>query len=327
MIVPDIRPHFCVDRINRIQLPLLSLHNCQTSEVTKVSSSLHFSSNRGILKWCLYSILSISVLGCFVQPALADDEYYFVLIEGKALPLKNIMVNGTNVLGGSVVTLSLPINITSSVKTGLNKVSLECVTDPKIDLVARVEKRLEGPKKEEVGRVVVKAGEGSGKPIQREVSFNVANATNLKPIELTDGDKTNIEKLIESYYSALDKKNASELRRIYSGALRTGKRVFPESAVLFEKRLDKEVRLLKNPSLKMKPYLKAELNFKVDGDRVWLTRKDGQPLMESNEIETTSDSFFSESDSKVKVKERLVTSRLCVRKIGDAWQADIPSGM
>lgn len=327
MIVPDIRPHFCVDRINRIQLPLLSLHNCKSSEVTKVSSSLRFGSSRGILKGCLYAISSISILGCFAQGALADDEYYFVLIDGKALPLKNVMVNGNNVLGGSVVTLGLPINITSSVRAGLNKMTLECITDPKIDLVARVEKRLEGPKKEEVGRIVVKAGEGAGKPIQREVSFNVATATNLKPVELTDSDKTDIEKLIESYYSALDKKNAGELRRLYAGALKVGKKVFPESAVLFEKRLDKEVKLLKNPSLKMKPYLKAELNFKVDGDRVWLTRKDGQPLMESNEIETTSDSFFSENEPKTQVKERLVTSRLCVRKIGDSWQAEIPSGM
>lgn len=294
-----------------------------------MSSSLRLDS-ANIFKGCLkHSILALSLLGCFAQSAFAADEYYFVLVDGKALPLKNIMVNGNNVLGGSVVTLGLPINVTSSVKSGLNKMTLDCIADPKIDLVARVEKRLEGPKKEEVGRIVVKAGEGAGKVVQREVAFNVASAINPKPVELTDGDKTNIEKMIESYYSALDKKDAGQLRRIYSGALRVGKKVFPENTVLFEKRLDKEVKLLRNPSLKMKPYLKAELNFKVDGDRVWLTRKDGQPLMESNEIETTSDSFFSENSpqKKVQVKERLVTSRLCFRKVGDSWQAEIPSGM
>lgn len=274
------------------------------------------------------SILLAFALGCFQQGAFAAEEFYFVLIEGKALPLKNIMVNGTNVLGGSVCTLSLPVNITTSVKQGLNKMTMELIADSKVDFTATVEKRTEGPKKEEVGRIAVKAGEGAGKPIVRDVSFNVSSsATNLRPIQLSDADKATLQKLVDEYYSALEKKDASGLRRIYSSALKEGKKVFPESAVLFEKRLDKEVRLLKHPNLKMKPFVKADFNFKVDGDRVWLMRKDGKPLMESNEVEATQDSFFSEDQPKVQVKERLVTSRLCFRKFGDSWQADIPAGM
>lgn len=289
-----------------------------------------------------------------------QKEYFFLVVEGKGMPVKEILVNGVNVLGGSVISLSMPINVTPMIKHGLNEIKVRCVSHSSEGLVTIMEKRTLGPKKFEVVRMVLPPNESNGKEIVKDLAFNVDPAPVLpKKIELTDSDREKILGLVSSYYSALKTKNPAKLKSLYSSALKEEQRIFPEGAEFFTKVLNKEITLLKRKDIQMNSFAIDSIMLEQENDKIKAVRKDRKAMMESNEIKVELEPFLSEvepaekkekkhkkskkSEDKTVVaktedpeegdkletsaKQRLLTTTLLFRKIGGQWHLALPRGV
>jgi hypothetical protein len=220
------------------------------------------------------------------QSGTGINRAYFLHIEGRALPLKQALVNGVNVLGGAVVSLSLPVNISGYTKPGLNTVQIDYISDPKSNLVVAVEKRTPGPKTEALAKITAAAGDSQGKPKSASVSFNLPDDGDIASVgELKDMDRAAIAEEFTRFYRALASAKADQVRALYRQSLIDERKLCPESARFFENVLNREVAILKNKDLKLNPLNCDGLAFKVEGDSVKLYRKDSKPLIESNEVD------------------------------------------
>ncbi len=231
------------------------------------------------------------------------DEYYFLLVEGKGMPVKQIIVNGVNVLGGSVISLSMPINVTKQIKQGLNELKVDYVSHETEGLVAIMEKRVPGPKKFEIARLILKPKESQGKQVHKELAFNIdpAPVVPLK-IDLSKEDEREILNIVEQYYGALKSKNASKLRSLYAPALRREDKVCPEGAQFFNKVLNKEIALLRRSDIKMDEFNINDVMLEQEEDKIKALRKDRKPMMMSNEIDLQVEPIYSEIKEEKKSK-------------------------
>lgn len=291
-----------------------------------------------------------------------QKEYFFLVVEGKGMPVKEILVNGVNVLGGSVISLAMPINVTPMIKHGLNEIKVRCVSHNAEGLVTIMEKRTPGPKKIEVIRMALPPNESGGKEIVKDLAFNVDPAPVLPTkIKLTDNDREKILSLVSSYYSALKNKNPAKLRSLYSSAVKEEQRIFPEGAEFFNKVLNREIALLKRKDIQMNSFSIDNIMLEQENDKIKALRKDRKAMMESNEIKVDLEPFLSEVTSdepgkkgkknkkskqaeaktvasqpvdpeegdklETSAKQRLLTTTLLFRKIGGQWHLALPRGV
>lgn len=273
------------------------------------------------------------------------QDYYFLVLHGQGMPVKQIILNGTNVLGGSVVWQSMPINITQELKAGQNELEVDMVSHPTDNFTTIVQKRTDGPKIAEVTRIAVNADKSRGSVIHKAITFNIDSRPTQEKIEsISYSDKEKIIALVTDYHRTLKDKNISKFRRLYQPALNRENKIFPEGAKFFQKVLDREVALLKNPKVEVGAFESNGLVIEPDGDKIKVCRKGAnKPLMESNEIEVESEPLFVElKDKKDKkgrnadrdaqraarstAKQRLVTTKLLFRKIDGDWQLALPQG-
>lgn len=278
------------------------------------------------------------------QPEGGKQDYYFLVLEGQGMPVKQIILNGTNVLGGSVISQSMPINITPELKAGQNHLEVDMISHPTDNFTTVVQKRTEGPNIVEVARIEVSANENPGNVIHMATTFKIESAINQNKIEsISDSDKERISALVNDYHRTLKDKNISKFRKLYQPALKRENKIFPEAARYFEKVLDREITLLKNPKIELGPYESNGIVIEPDGDKIKVCRKGAnRPLMESNEIEVDSQPLFVELGDKKdkkernvkansekasgKAKQRLVTTKLLFRKIDGDWHLALPQG-
>jgi len=268
---------------------------------------------------------------------ISEDAYYFIVVEGKGMPVREILLNGINVLGGSVISLSMPINVTRDIKLGLNEIKVRYVSHDKEGLVTLMEKRTSGPKRDEVIKLVLPPRDSEGKEMVKELAFNVDPAPAPPPkIEITPVDQQVILGLVESYYQALKTKNANKLKGLYATALHEEQKIFPEGADFFSKILQKEITLMKRKDIKMGTFSSDDVMLEQDGYKVRAVRKDRQPMMESNEVEVDVEPMFAEVDANAKKgqkvakeqsKQRLVTTTLLFKKIDGQWHLSLPRGV
>ncbi len=267
-------------------------------------------------------------------------EYYFLHVNGKGLPVKHVLINGVNVLGGSVISLAMPINITHEIKSGLNEMKVKFVSHDKEGLITIVEKRKDGPEKYEVLRMALEPNASNGSEAEKELVFNVDPAPEPPAkIELTQNDRQQLIGLVESYYEALKKKSPSKLRALYQPAITQEKRIFPEGAEFFNKVLDKEIVLLKRRDIKMGSFDSTDIMLEQEDDKIKAVRKDRKPMMESNEVEVNVDTLLAEvppagrkksaksGSSKTSAKQRLVTTTLLFKRIDGQWRVALPRGV
>jgi hypothetical protein len=223
------------------------------------------------------------------QAVLAADnpapvKAYFLHIDGRALPVKQVLVNGVNVLGGAVVSLSLPVNISGYTKAGLNTLQVDYVSDPKSNLLVSVEKRTPGPKSEELAKIATTV-EASNEVKSATISFNLPEDGGAASVgALNDLDRASINEEFEHYYQALASAKADQVRGLYKQSLSEERKLSPENAHFFDNVLTREVQILKNKDLKLQPLNRDGLAYKVEGDVVKLYRHDARPLIESNEV-------------------------------------------
>lgn len=270
------------------------------------------------------------------------QEYYFLHVQGKGMPVKEIVLNGVSVLGGSVVSLSLPINVTRQIKQGLNELKVDFVSHGTEGLVTIMERRTPGPKKTEVARLSVAANESQGKPICKELAFNIDPAPYPPPkIQLTQDDEKEILALVDEYYQALKSKNAAKLRALYGPSLKKEEKIYPEGAKFFNKVLTKEIALMRREEIKMEDFSTSDVMLEQEDDKIKALRKDRKPMMQSNEIELNVEPILAEvtEESKGKgkktkiskeplaIKQRLVTTKLLFRKVDGKWCIALPQGV
>ncbi|MBX9693518.1 MAG: hypothetical protein K2Z81_14105 [Cyanobacteria bacterium] len=261
------------------------------------------------------------------------NDYYFLVIEGRGMPIKQVVVNKTNVLGASALNVKMPINITEEVKKGLNELEVDFVSDAKEGLATRIEKRQEGPKIKEVVRVSANADESKGEIAHKAISFSVdSEPSKVKELKLADGDKEAILKLVQEYYDTLKNKKTGKLKEFYADAIRQENLICPEYATYFGKALKKEITLLKKTEVKMQPFSIDDVMIEIEQDKVRVLRKDRKPLMESNEIDVEMEPLLTEvgtksAKQKDKVKQRLVTTKLLFKKGEGRWYLALPHGV
>ncbi len=276
-------------------------------------------------------VLLLSGQQCRAQEQDPND-YYFLVIEGRGMPIKQIVVNKTNVLGGSALYMTTPINITEEVKKGANELEVDFVSDAKEGITTRIERRQDGPKIKEIVRVTAAANESKGEVSHKSVSFNVeSEPVKISKVELSEQDKQDILSLVQSYYDTLKNKNTGKLKDLYSNAMKQENRICPEHVNYFGKALKKEITLLKKDKVEMQPFSINDVMLEVEQDHVKVLRKDRKPLMQSNEIEIEVEPLLTEvggkSGPKEKVKQRLVTTRLLFKKGDGKWYVALPHGV
>lgn len=281
-------------------------------------------------------LATLSLFLCSSQAFALEEEsgeYYFLILEGRGMPVKQVILNGTNVLGGSVLSVKMPINVTDEIVKGLNELEVDFVSDTKVGLTTRIERRTEGPKVTEVVKLSSKAGESDGKLLHKTLSFNLSKAPyKEKELKVTDDDKKVILSKVQEYYEALKGKDAGKLRDIYSKALKKEGKICPENADYFNKVLKKEIALLRRDTVTMSPFSTDDVMLEVEENVVKVLRKDRKPLMQSNEIELEVEPLLTEvgetsSKPKEKVKQRLVTTKLLFKKSEGEWHLALPHGV
>jgi len=224
-----------------------------------------------------------------------ESKAYVLRLSGIALPLKSATMGGVNLLGGPILSLTLPVNISGYVKPGLNQLELEYISDPKSDFTIVIEKRTPGPKTEEIAKITVPANDSKGVLAKKTLSFNIAKGEETKTItELTDADKRAILTQFETYYNTLKEHKSEKLKQLYKPCLETERKLVPETTRFFEKVVNREAQKVRNPNIELPALDKEGLAFKIEGDKVRLYRENNKALLLSNEIEVAPSSVMFE---------------------------------
>lgn len=225
----------------------------------------------------------------------AESKAYVLRLSGIALPLKSATMGGVNLLGGPILSLTLPVNISGYVKPGLNQLELEYISDPKSDFTIVIEKRTPGPKTEEIAKITVPANDSKGVLAKKTLSFNIAKGEETKTItELTDADKKAILAQFETYYNTLKEHKSEKLKQLYKPCLENERKLVPETTRFFEKVVNREAQKVRNPNIELPTIDKEGLAFKIEGDKVRLYRENNKALLLSNEIEVAPSSVMFE---------------------------------
>lgn len=263
-----------------------------------------------------------------------DLSGYFLTFNGRALPVKQASLNGQALLTAPIVSLTLPVNVSGYVKPGLNELAVDFTSDPKAAMDIIVEKRVAGPKKEELAKLTLAANQSNGQPQTQKISFNVPKDAPTAAIsQLTDSDKKAIEKQLQNYWKALSERKADKLRGLYRESLENERKLCPENASFFDKILNKEVLAIRNQNIKLEPVDTTGLSYKVEGDKVKLYREDKKPLVVSNEVDVQIDPVMIEVRGKqaavrtrTKTRERVVRYFLYFKQnqAGGDWSIALP---
>lgn len=262
---------------------------------------------------------------------------YFISFNGSARSVSQAKLNGQNVLSAPIVTLTLPVNISGYLVPGANELVLDYISNPKDAMTILIEKRTVGPKKEEVAKVVLAANETNGAAAKKTISFNLPKDKPSKAIKsLSDDDKKAIEKELQNYWTALNERKPDKLRAIYRDSLEDERKLSPESAAYFDKILNREASLLRNPGIKLAPLEPTGLTFKIEGDAVKLYREDKKPLLTSNEVDVQIEPVMievqkkakSQSQSKATMKQQIVRTHLYFKQSSqdgvNQWSVSLP---
>lgn len=220
---------------------------------------------------------------------------YYVIFSGKAMPIRQIAVNGVNILNGYLVSSSLPVNISGYLKAGKNELAIECISDPKVALNASLECREPGATKTPAGTLNFAANESKGKPISKSLNFVIDAKDPLATSAVTalsDDDKKAIASTYTVYWNALNEHSTAKLKSLFRQALDDEKALCPENARFYERVIGKEVDIVSNPAIKLEPMSNSDLIFKVEGDKVKLSRSNNKPLVVSNQADAAASSMI-----------------------------------
>lgn len=257
-------------------------------------------------------------------------EYHFLTVKGKARPLQRVALNGMTVLSGTLISVRLPVYVDNYLKSGQNELEIEYTSDEAEGLTIAVEARTSGPKKREIVRLSSVAGETGGKKVTKAISFT-AHVRPPRPVALTDADRQAIAAVLQTQYTVLAQRDAVGLRRLYERTMREGTQIYPEGVEVFRSVLDDWRKMLANPKFRMKPFQATGWRFSVDGEVMRVTRANGTPVMESDQVEIDEDVTFTRNGKEVhetqRVQSQIRMMRAAVRKYDARWHLAMPFGL
>jgi hypothetical protein len=254
------------------------------------------------------------------QIQTVGDKAYVLKVKGRALPFKAATIDGVNVLGGPIVFMKLPLNITGYINKGLNEIELEYVSHPDSELLVTVEKRTPGPKSEEIARIVIAADDSKGEIGHKKLSFNIPEGEETVAIkELNEQDKKAIQSAFGSYYNAIKEHRPDKLKLLYKESLDKERRLCPESVQFFEKVLNKETQLIKNTIIEVPVLDLNNLVYAIEGNCIRLHRESNKPLIVSNDFDVSANEVMEEvakSRGRSKAKKNEASAKASERETG-----------
>jgi hypothetical protein len=265
------------------------------------------------------------------QAASAERaEYYFLTVAGRGAPISRVALNGTPVLAGPIVSLSLPAHVTPALRSGSNTLEVEFVSDAQEGLTLTLERRRKsGPEREEVAKIAATKAESQGKRVKKAVTFAAKLPPAPKPLLLTDADREEIRRLIQAQHEALSRKDADATARLYAAAVAEARTVYPEGVLFHQKVIDEAVRkMLANPAFRMRPLRLEHLQFQAHGEAVVVERTDRQPIFESEEVDVVEEAVVMHEGKETRTQERSTTrlapTRLFFQRAQGRWFSTLP---
>ncbi len=257
-------------------------------------------------------------------------EYHFLRVDGKAAFLERVTLNGSPVLSGTLISVSLPIYVDKYLKDGQNKLELEYTSDTTEGLTVVVETRTRGPQKTEVVKFQSAAGETGGKKVTKTIPFLVRLQPPAPPISLTDEDRQAILTLLQTQYAILARRDPAGLRGLYDKAIREEKLIYPEGVEFFKIVLDESLKMFANPQFRMKPFDPAGLEFTIGGQVVRVGRRDRSPVMESDPVEIEDEIILTQNGKEVRQKTKMQSQvsavNIAFQKYDGRWYLALPFG-
>ncbi|MCA9801197.1 MAG: hypothetical protein KC777_04390 [Cyanobacteria bacterium HKST-UBA02] len=277
-------------------------------------------------------LLSVFNAGPITPALAAEKERYMLCLSGRCKSIQEVRLNEFEVLGGPVLSVLVPLDVSKKVRAGLNTLKVRCRPDPdpRESLRVVLERRAPGPKKEKVASLTMSAREGEEKSLESEVAFNIVGDSALEDgagIKLVDSDRQAIRSLVDDYLKAVREHDIARLRKLFAPALKEESRYRPESADYYKSSLNNEIAFLSRGELDCPE--SGELELTADGDRVIASRKDAKPFYRSSEPESVDLGKIAgiADDTSSRKPVILKKTRIHIFKDGDRWQMSLESGL
>jgi hypothetical protein len=251
-------------------------------------------------------------------PVAAKTEIvpaHFLRCEGDVAP-GNLLVllNGQPVIRNTRIP-GLPSYVTTLLREGGNILGVQFTSAPDKPLDITIEERFPNEQK----HAVLVRFHANPKEFPTETARQVSFEAHPKlppAIELADADKTEILKLVQTFYDTLTRKDAPAVLALFTPALEEARAVYPEGAEFGESAMKDLAAFSTNKEIVMQPYSLAGVEVVPNRRVVSVRRTDGMPVFTSNEVV----SGVNTGASRVSADVILAT------KIRGQWRLTLPFG-
>jgi hypothetical protein len=152
-------------------------------------------------------------------------------------------------------------------------------------------------------------------PTMKEIRFT-AHPKPLPELELTDGDRAEIQDVVQIFYDTLATKNSKLVMNLFQPAIEDARKLYPEGAAFGRDQMQKMASLVTTPGFEMQPFdAIGHLELVPNGATVIVRRKDGLPLFTSSDITLPNGKTTNVSADTVPVK-----------KLKGQWCVTLPFG-
>ncbi len=264
---------------------------------------------------------------------LADESNkhccFMVVVKGSADRIDSIFLNDKSVLGGPIRSLQYPLDVTASIKSGLNTLKVVCLNQSdssdrnKNKLSVVLQRRTSGPKIEMISKIDIPGVHGIK---EYKVDFN----TVIEPVSITKNEglsaqeREDIRSMASRYLNAIKSRDSASLKKLYAAGIQAEKRIRPQVAEAFTQSLASELKMLHRKDLKLTCLPLSEVILKKRGETVYALGKEGHELVKSNVIRITPESAITglveEGDRSTDLNLRLKKRCLRFRKIKGDWK-------
>ncbi len=253
------------------------------------------------------------------KPVVATDNEiipaHFLVVDGGAGSGDfMVLVNGQPAIRNTRVP-GLPPYVSTLLREGTNLLGIQFTSAPDQPLDIRIEERFFN---EKTPRVLVRF---HAKPNEfpslttRQLSFT-AHPKLLPPIQITDGDKTAILKLVQTFYDTLVRKDAAGVMALFAPAIEEARSVYPEGAAYGEHAMNNLASFAQSPAIVMEPYSPTGVEIVPNRRVVSVRRTDGMPVFNSNQITAGVNAGASRVSADV----------ILAKKIKGEWRLTLPFG-
>jgi hypothetical protein len=252
-------------------------------------------------------------------PAIAVENEiipaHFLRLEGEVAPGELlVLVNGQPVIRNTRIP-DLPPYVSPLLRDGGNVLGVQFTSSPNKPLDITIEERFPNEKTHAVlVRFHANANEFPA-PTSRQLTF-IAHPTLLPPIQLTDADKQEILKLVQTFYDTLVRKDGAAVLALFAPAIEEARAIYPEGANFGQKAMESLASFSTNPEIVMQAYDPFGVEVVPNRRVVSVRRTDGTPVFTSNEVASGGSAAASRVSADV----------ILAKKIKGQWRLTLPFG-